>query len=200
MLAPTIQNAQEVRCHFALSLGSTWMISLTSRRCFRGGHQNFLCQPQIPEVLEGTEPTLRSHLLGTLIEYFLSTIFEILDLPSEDDLIYLSSYDKLSSFGKSESEIYSLISVNGEKPNIATYLKPDYCVISKWFIRNISCLFVFILILHKILNPLIEREIIFKRHFITYPLFKLFVNIKRRRLLTQDFWWPNLCFDDNKQT
>lgn len=37
----------------------------------------------VPEVLEGTEPIFNSHLLGTLIEFSLSTIYELLTLPKE---------------------------------------------------------------------------------------------------------------------
>lgn len=54
------------------------------------------------------------------IEFSLSTICEILDLLNEDNQVYLFTYDRLPAFGKYESNVFSLILIDGEKPNIAT--------------------------------------------------------------------------------
>lgn len=94
----------------------------------------FYANMTIPEVPGGTDSIIRSNLLETLIEFSLFDLCEILDLPKEGDYVYLMAFDHLPAYGKIESEVYSLISVNGEKPKTATGLKPDFRVISKWFV------------------------------------------------------------------
>lgn len=48
-----------------------------------------------------------------------------------------TTFDHLLAYGKTESEVYSTISVNDRKPKIAMELKPDFQVNSKWFIGNV---------------------------------------------------------------
>lgn len=133
----TIQQAQELLpAHPPLSIWPRQFLGL-QRRCFQGVRQTFLRQLHHFRSAGRYITRSTSHLLRTLIEFSLSTLCEILNLPKEGDHIYLSAYDKFPAFGKSESKGYSLISVDGKKRNIATRRKPDFRVISKWFIGNV---------------------------------------------------------------
>lgn len=87
----------------------------------------------IPHVSEGTEPILRSNLLRTPIKFSHSTLCDTLDLPNEGGLVYLLANDKLPVYGKSEPNVYSLITFNGEKPTEPPVSKPD--IASKCLLR-----------------------------------------------------------------
>lgn len=84
--------------------------------CFRRNNTTILCRPLYSRCIEDIGPILRSNLLGTPIEFSLSTLCETLELPNVGDLVYLMVYDNLLPYGKIQSELYSVISVNGEKP------------------------------------------------------------------------------------
>lgn len=58
------------------------------------------------EVLRGIEPILRSHLLGTPIEFSLSNHHEILDLPNEGDHAFFFACDKPPAFGKNDADVF----------------------------------------------------------------------------------------------
>lgn len=75
----------------------------------------FYANLQTPEVSKGTKPILKSHLLGYTIEFSLSTLCEILDLPNEGDHVFFTGHNKLHAYGKIESDVFSPISFDGEK-------------------------------------------------------------------------------------
>lgn len=107
-----IQPAQEVCYHFTLLYRFGLNVFLdTEEDVFEEVVRHFYAALTIPEVPKGTKPMFRSHLLRTFIEFSLSTLCEILNLPNEEDLVYHSAYDKLLAFGKFELEFYSLILV-----------------------------------------------------------------------------------------
>lgn len=83
----------------------------------------------IPEVPEGTDPIILSNLLKTPIEFSLSDLCQIFNLPNGSDHVYLTSFDHLPAYSKTEPEVYSLIVVKSRKPKIATGLKPGFEVI-----------------------------------------------------------------------
>lgn len=91
----------------------------------------------IPDVPKDTEPILRSNLIETPIELSLSLLFVKSLTVLMKGPLYLTANDKLLAYGRSESEIYSLTSVNNEKPRTSIGPKPDFRVSSKWFIRNV---------------------------------------------------------------
>lgn len=133
----TTQRAQEVHCHFMLLSGGRLDDFLAiNEDVFKEAVKLFYANLSISEALKGIKPVLKSFLLGTPIGFTLSTLYEILNLPKKCDHVYLSAYDKLPSFGEYKFKIYSLISIDGEKPNTATRLKPDFPIISEWCIGN----------------------------------------------------------------
>lgn len=114
----------DVTSPFSLGVGQT--TSCHWWGCFPGGHQTFLCQPRYSQSPRRYWTRSNFFLLGTPIEFSLSNLYEILNLHNRGAYLYLSAYDKFPAFGESESKIYSLILVGGNKPNTATALKPIF--------------------------------------------------------------------------
>lgn len=96
----TIQQAQELLpAHPPLSIWPRQFLGL-QRRCFQGVRQTFLRQLHHFRSAGRYITRSTSHLLRTLIEFSLSTLCEILNLPKEGDHIYLSpmtSFQPLAS-------------------------------------------------------------------------------------------------------
>lgn len=80
------------------------------RRCIHEEAIRLFCaNPQFPDVSEGCEPILRSHLLDVPFEFFVSSLCEILSFPDEDDCLFSSAYDKLFAIGKFDFEVFSTV-------------------------------------------------------------------------------------------
>lgn len=100
-----VQDIPEIRYHWALlsSFGLDDFLHI-KEEVFEEAIKLRYAHLTVAEVPEGTETLLRSHLLGTLIKFSLSSLCEILNLRNEGDHVYLSAFDKLPAYGKSESE------------------------------------------------------------------------------------------------
>lgn len=87
-------------------------------------------------IVDADDPIIWSPILGKPIEFNLELLYQILKLPNEGDQCYLSANDLLSTFGKSEEEVYIVITNTEHKPKTATELKQSPRVTSKWFMRT----------------------------------------------------------------
>lgn len=132
-----VENVLVARRHFALIFQLDLNNFLNIKKDV---YEEFVCSTPsslFPIVLERIEPILCSNLLGTPIEFSLSTLCDILDLPNEGDLVYLTANDRLPIYGKIESEVYSFsrLIVSRAQPPISNLI---FRVISKWFIKMLS--------------------------------------------------------------
>lgn len=85
----------------------------------------FYTNVTLPKVPGSTDLIMHSNLLKTPIEFYLSNPCQILELPNGGDHVYLTGFDHLSAYGKTEFEVCFLIAVNGGKPKTATGLELD---------------------------------------------------------------------------
>lgn len=126
----TVENVRYIRRHFALPTSSGLDKFFNIRE---EGYEEAVClfyaDMTLPEVPEGTDSVIRSNLLETPIEFSLSELCQIFEIPNEGEHVCLTAFDHLLAYGKIESEVYYLISINGEKPKTAMSLKPDFPVI-----------------------------------------------------------------------
>lgn len=87
-------------------------------------------------IVDADDPIIWSSFLWKSIEFNLELLYQILKLPNEGDQCYLSANDLLSTFGKSEEEVYIVITNTERKPKTATELKQSPRVTNKWFMRT----------------------------------------------------------------
>lgn len=81
-------------------------------------YTNLVC----PNILEGTEPILRSHILNIPIEFSVASLCDILSRPNKGGNVFLSSFNKLSTVSKIESKVFSEVLslyTDGERISIA---------------------------------------------------------------------------------
>lgn len=121
-----IQKSQDIRDHFALLF------------FFRLDDFLDIIEEVSSKPSSYSTPILSFTKSSTVLDLFSNPIFWKLrsssllypprhfGLTKEGDHFYLPAYDKLLIFGKSESDVYSLISVYAEKPNTATCPKPIF--------------------------------------------------------------------------
>lgn len=121
VLGRSIQKGSEVRCYFSLlsQVGLDHFLDIDDV-VYEEAVELFYANLIFFKVPEGTDPILWSHLLETPIEFSLFALYEILDFPNECDQVFLSAHDKLPAFGKIGSDVFCLISVDGEKTTTAT--------------------------------------------------------------------------------
>lgn len=129
-----IKNVPIVLRQFALLSILTSTSFLVSKRKSIQKPFIFYANLSISNVPEGTKPVLRCNLLGTPIEFSLFTLAKPLTFSTKvTSSIWWSMKDYQDM---SEAEVYSIL-VNIAKPRAGTSLKPDFCVIFKWYIENV---------------------------------------------------------------
>lgn len=74
-------------------------------------------------IVDGNGPVIQSSIYGTHIEFNHKHLGQILRLPNEGDKCYLTGYNDLPAYRKSEREVYFVITNTGRKQKTATYLK-----------------------------------------------------------------------------
>lgn len=97
----------------------------------------FHANMSVPNVPKGTDPILKFNILGAQIEFILSDLYQIVDLPNIGDHCYLTAFDALPVYCRLEFEVYYAISLSGRKPKTATETKSNFRVISKRFSGNV---------------------------------------------------------------